>query len=399
MTGIHAVTVPKWGIEMQEGTLVAWRLQPGETVAKGAELADIETEKIVNTLESPRAGVLRRQIAAEGDTLAVGALVAVLSDGDASDEDIDSFVANFEPVDASFEPDTASPLDLQSPPAPATASAAAGAVRVNPVVRRLAEKLGVDLGAVSGSGRNGRITKQDIERAASGAGPAASASASASEQADSEALTSMRKTIARRLQQSMQELPHYYLRMDVNVDALLALRDQREGAGINDFLLRAAALALQQVPALNVHFDGEGIRRFSDSDIALAVATDTGLITPVVRAAQNKTVTAIAAEARELAARARAGELQRAEIEGATFTVSNLGKFGVTDFTAIINPPQVAILAAGAAEQRAVASNGEVAAATIMTLTLSCDHRVIDGAVAARFLSALKQLIEEPERL
>jgi pyruvate dehydrogenase E2 component (dihydrolipoamide acetyltransferase) len=209
----------------------------------------------------------------------------------------------------------------------------------------------------------------------------------------------MRKTIARRLQQSMQELPHYYLRMDVNVDALLALRDQREGAGINDFLLRAAALALQQVPALNVHFDGEGIRRFSDSDIALAVATDTGLITPVVRAAQNKTVTAIAAEARELAARARAGELQRAEIEGATFTVSNLGKFGVTDFTAIINPPQVAILAAGAAEQRAVASNGEVAAATIMTLTLSCDHRVIDGAVAARFLSALKQLIEEPERL
>ena len=394
MSGIYPVTVPKWGIEMQEGTLVAWRLQPGDTVAKGAELADIETEKIVNTLESPAAGVLRRQIAAQGDTLAVGALVAVLSDGDESDEDIESFIASFRPVDASFEPATAAAV-ASAPARPNPAPAAGGTVRVNPVVRRLADKLGVDLAAVSGSGRNGRITKEDVERAAGGSEPAISAP----RQTDTETLTSMRKTIARRLQQSKQELPHYYLRVDVNVDPLLALRDHHEGAGINDFLLRATGLALQLEAALNVHFDGEQLRRFADSDIAVAVATDSGLITPVVRAVQGKTVAGIATEARELAARARAGELRREEIEGGTFTVSNLGMFGVSDFTAIINPPQVAILAVGAAQPRAIVRDGSVVSATMMTLTLSCDHRVIDGAVAARFLAALKRLVEQPERL
>ncbi len=394
MSEILPVTVPKWGIEMQEGTLVAWRVQPGQSVQKGAEIAEIETEKIVNTLESPADGVMRRQIAAEGDTLAVGALVAVLAAADVTDNEIDAFVAAFKPADASFEP-AASAIEAPGRPNPGPTPAAGSAGRLSPVVRRLAERLGVDLDNVTGTGRNGRITKEDVERAGRGESTKPGAPATPPTQK----LTSMRKTIARRLQQSKQELPHYYLRVDACLDALAAHRDRNDGASINDYLLRAAALALQQVPSINVHFDGEQIRQFTDSDLSLAVATDAGLITPVLRAAQKKSVAEIAAEAGELVTRARTGDLKREEIEGGTFTVSNLGMFGVKDFTAIINPPQAAILAVGAAEPRVVARDGKAIIATMVTLTLSSDHRIIDGAIAARFQMALKALLEDPERL
>lgn len=399
MSGIHPVTVPKWGIEMQEGTLVAWRAQPGDRIQKGQELADIETEKIVNTLESPAGGVLRRIVADEGDTLAVGALVAVLADDGVSEENVDEFIAGFVPVDASFEPETG-PGDSDAEPVGETTSTSAPATsaagRISPVVRRLAERLGVDLAAVTGTGRNGRITKEDVQRAGA---ETPAAAAAAAEKTEGQPLTSMRRTIARRLQQSKQQLPHYYVRIDATVDAVIEQREQHGGASVNAFVLKATALALRAVPALNVHFDGDRVTQAANADICVAVATEAGLITPVLRSAQDKSVVEIHNETKVLAERARNGALNRDEIEGGSFTVSNLGMFGVSDFTAIINPPQVGILAVGAAERRPVVRDEQVVPATMTTLTLSADHRVIDGAVAAEFLATLKGALENPVNL
>jgi pyruvate dehydrogenase E2 component (dihydrolipoamide acetyltransferase) len=209
----------------------------------------------------------------------------------------------------------------------------------------------------------------------------------------------MRRTIARRLQQSKQQLPHYYVRIDATVDAVIEQREQHGGASVNAFVLKATALALQAVPALNVHFDGDRVTQSANADICVAVATEAGLITPVLRSAQDKSVVEIHNETKVLAERARNGALNRDEIEGGSFTVSNLGMFGVSDFTAIINPPQVGILAVGAAERRPVVRDEQVVPATMTTLTLSADHRVIDGAVAAEFLATLKGALENPVNL
>ena len=455
---IRAVTMPKWGIEMTEGTINQWDVREGQLVEKGEPLLEVETEKIVNTVESPAAGVLRRIVAAAGDVRPVGALIAVLADTGVSDAEIASFVESFRGARVRFEPDApgAGARLAGEPDAPgasagvagepdalaaepnAQSSAAGGAssdLRVSPIARRLAESLGIDISRVKGSGRNGRISKEDVEAyvarvggtaagsaggsasAGDGSAPAGGGSAPAGTRSASAAsasaapgsnpvtrlnLSATRATIARRLSESKQTIPHYRLATDVEVDSLQRYRRDLQSQGrisLNDMLLRACALALVRHSVLNAQFDGTEILQFAHADIAVAVATDNGLITPIVRNVDLKTLPEIARETADLAERARRGALAREEITGGTFTVSNLGMYGLASFDAIINPPQVGILAVGAARETIVVRDGSPAVARLMTLTLSADHRVVDGAQGAAFLATLKDVLQAPERL
>lgn len=391
---IFPITMPKWGIEMQQGTITEWHAAPGGVLAKGAPLLDVETEKIVNSVEAPVAGTLRRIVAETGSTEAVGALIAVFADAAVPDAEIDAFIAGFKPADASFDHADA-PAAPAAPAETASAvyAAADGEARISPIARRLAERLGVDITQVKGTGRNGRVSKEDVEAYA----------ASAGDGVVREKMTSMRATIARRLLESKQGIPHYRLAADVDLTALLARRAALRAAGtevsVNDLLVRACALTLVKHPAVNAQLQGDEVHKFPHADIAVAVATDGGLVTPIVRSAETKSAAQIGTETGDLAARARSGKLSREEITGGTFTLSNLGMFGIDRFDAIINPPQVAILAVGAGADRVIARGGSVVVAKVATLTLSCDHRVVDGAIGAQFLQALRQTIESADAL
>jgi pyruvate dehydrogenase E2 component (dihydrolipoamide acetyltransferase) len=412
---IHPVTMPKWGIEMTQGTITQWNASPGQAVAKGDVLLDVETEKIVNSVEAPVGGTLRRILADVGATENVGALIAIFADTDVPEAEIEAFIGAFKPADTGFEPDSGGTAQAPSPAA-ATADAAAvpaptphadavgdGGGKVSPIARRVAEKLGVDVSLIKGTGTHGRVSKEDVEAYAaamqtSPTGAPAPASAGSAAPAR-ERMTSMRATIARRLLESKQTIPHYRLAVDVELTALLAHRAAMNSGGaakvsINDLLVRAVALALVRHPDVNAQLQGDEIVRFPHADVCVAVASDSGLITPVVRNADTKTAAQIAAEVTDLAERARSNRLTREEITGGTFTVSNLGMFSVDRFDAIINPPQVAILAVGAAQDRVVARDGQPAVRRMVTLTLSCDHRVVDGATGARFLATLRELVE-----
>lgn len=278
-------------------------------------------------------------------------------------------------------------------------------VLASPLAKRIASEKGVDLKLIKGTGPNGRIVRADVERA----GLTPSSAPAAIPAPNGAAYTAipnsnMRKVIARRLSESKQTVPHFYLSTDCELDELLALRSKMNQVSqtkisVNDFIIRAVALALQKVPAANASWTNEAILQFNDADISVAVATPTGLITPIVRAAQNKPVAKISSEMKDLATRARDGKLKPEEFQGGGFSISNLGMFGVKDFAAIINPPQACILAVGAGDQRPVVKNGQLAIATVMTCTLSVDHRAVDGAIGAQFLAAFKELIENPYSL
>jgi pyruvate dehydrogenase E2 component (dihydrolipoamide acetyltransferase) len=408
---IFPITMPKWGIEMQQGTITEWHAVPGGALAKGAPLLDVETEKIVNSVEAPVAGTLRKIVAETGSTESVGALIAVFADASVPDAEIDAFIAGFKPADASFDH-----ADAPTAPtaAPAAVDAAAdGEARISPIARRIAERLGVDITQVKGTGRNGRVSKEDVEAYAASIGvhadgapvaaPAAGSAAAPGDGVVREKMTSMRATIARRLLESKQAIPHYRLAADVDLTALLARRAALRAAGtevsVNDLLVRACALTLVKHPAVNAQLQGDEVHKFPHADIAVAVATDGGLVTPIVRSADTKSAAQIGAETGDLATRARSGKLTREEITGGTFTLSNLGMFGIDRFDAIINPPQVAILAVGAGADRVIARGGSVVVAKVATLTLSCDHRVVDGAIGAQFLHALRQTIESADAL
>lgn len=391
---VQAVTMPKWGIEMTEGTVNAWTAQEGQVVAKGEPLLEVETDKIVNTVEAPSAGTLRRILAQAGEVYPVGSLIAVLAEPAVSDADVEAFIRGFKGASVTFEPDAQAPAASAEPAGGAPGSEPL----VSPVAARLAESLGIDIRKVPGTGRSGRVMKEDVEAFAAAAGAPASANPVTRVR-----LSAARAVIARRLLESTQTIPHYRLQREVAADALHTHREGLKAAGtpasVNDLIVRACALALVRHPAVNAQFAGEEILQFAHADVAIAVTTPAGLITPILRSADTLSVAAIAQHGAALIRRAREGTLKREEITGGTFTVSNLGMYGLDSFDAIINPPQVAILAVGALRERVAAENGVAVLRHCMTLTLSADHRVVDGAVAAQFLATLADLLEKPSQL
>lgn len=539
MNAITPIIMPKWGLEMSEGTISNWHVAEGQTLSRGMEIVDIETAKIVNTLESDLEGTVRRLVAPVGQTLPVGALIAIVADAAVSDADIDRYIRGDRSASAAETP--AAPIAAAPSPPPAVEAPAPSAVAITPpapaaadpelerrneavsatpIARRIANRHGLDLSRMTGTGRNGRINQEDVEAflaanpaapvaatgstvlptdaaapsvagrnatihatsharrlanrlgidlsrlpgtgyhgrvnvsdverhaAASGltmhsaatappAGPAArklaadlgvclssvtptgarghatkedvraaasTLASTATPPPDSEIVphSAMRRAIATALTAAKRDVPHFYLTADILMDDLLALRAQLNGlpgqkVSVNDFIIRAAALALADVPDVNVQYAEEGMRRFRQANIAVAVAIEGGLVTPVLRDAGSKSLRTIAVEAVSLASRARDRRLSQQDLSDGTFAISNLGMFGIRDFQAIIAPPQAAILAVGTTRREAQeAADGSVRFRSVMSVTLSCDHRAIDGAVGARFLSALRQHLEQP---
>jgi len=481
MANLKLFTMPKWGIEMSEGTIAEWMVAENAPFEKGAVLALIETDKITNEVEAEAPGRFVRIMAEAGGTYAVGALLAVLSDGgDASAAEIDAIIGTFKQADTSFgdKEDAPAPAPMAavaSPPPPAQVPIPDGTL-ISPVARDRALASGVDVATLQGSGRGGRITAQDIEQAArpasaaalagqfpltpesgafaspmakrlsvihnvalsgiEGSGPrgrirkadvlarvvppapepapapvtappppsAAAAPASVVIPGGGvtvKPMSSMRRTIARRLTESKSTIPHFYVRRRVRADRLLALRAAVQGQkpSVNDYLIKACALALMEVPQVNIQVHGNDIHEYDNADIAVAVATEKGLVTPIVTGADHRSVSDISTVMAGLAQRAKSGKLKPEEFSGGSFSLSNLGGFGVEQFDAIINPPQGAILAVGTARPEPIDDDGAFRIVPVFHLSLSCDHRAIDGADGGRFMAALANLIEHPELL
>ena len=398
---------------METATLVRWLKAEGEAVSAGEVLAEVETDKAIMEIEAPAAGTLGRiDVPGGSDEVPVGAVIGfLLQDGEDASALPAPTTGPSEDAPAAATP--AAPEPAATPPEPTPDAAAAapaaadsgGRLRVSPLARRIAAEHGIELATLSGSGPRGRIVRQDVERALS-AGPTPDAATAQAPAAQAIPHTGMRRTIARRLTESKQQVPHFYLSVDCAMDALMDLRRELNRRGeratvpyrlsVNDFLVRAAAQALEAVPAVNVSWQEEALQQYAHADISVAVATDGGLVTPVVRAAEQKGVVALSREITALAERARSGSLTPAEYQGGSFTISNLGMYGIRDFAAIINPPQAAILAAGSVREAPVVRDGALAVGHQLTLTLSADHRAVDGAVAAQFLAALRERLEDP---
>ena len=440
------ILMPALSPTMEEGKLARWLVKEGDAVASGDLLAEIETDKAVMEFEATDEGVIGRLLVPEGaEGVKVNTPIAILLEEGESTADIATAAvppAAAPDTPAASTPGTASaaaeapaepaapasPAAPEAPAAPASPAAPQGAdgtrIFASPLARRLAAEKGLDLAQIKGSGPHGRIVKADI-LAASGAGAAsAPAGAPAPPSAppsgpgaeailalyadrphEEIALDGMRRTIAARLTEAKQTIPHFYLRRDIRLDPLLALRKEINARlaareiklSVNDFLIKACAVALQQVPDANAVWAGDRILRLKPSDVAVAVAVEGGLFTPVIRDADTKSLTALSAEMKDLAARARARRLAPHEYQGGSFAISNLGMFGIDNFDAVINPPHGSILAVGAGVRKPViGADGEFTAATIMSVTLSVDHRVIDGALGARFLAAVKENVEHP---
>ncbi|OYU70159.1 MAG: pyruvate dehydrogenase complex dihydrolipoamide acetyltransferase [Alphaproteobacteria bacterium PA2] len=414
------ILMPALSPTMEEGVLAKWFIKAGDTVRSGDVIAEIETDKATMEVEAVDEGVVEAILVPEGtEEVKVNTPIARLAGGDAKP------AAQV----------VAEPVAVQAPPSPAPAKpvmaavptkAEGGRIFASPLARRIAEQKGLSLSDIKGTGPHGRIIKADVDAAQPGAPKAASARQDAApatavsavpRQAQSLAqmgiadgsydlipLDGMRKTVARRMSDSFRDVPHFPLTIDLNIDALLAARVKINGmleaqgqkVSVNDLVIKAAAVALKQVPEANASYSPEGIAMHHHADIAMAVAIDGGLITPIIRSAELKGLAQIASEAKDLATRARSKKLKPDEFQGGTFSISNLGMFGIKAFASIINEPQGAILSVGAGEKRAIVVGDQLAIATMMTVTLTCDHRVVDGAIGARWLQAFKALIEDP---
>ena len=438
---VSRVVMPKLSEQMETGKIIKWLKQEGERVQSGDILAEVETDKADVEMEAFGSGVLRKVLIAAGGQVPVGTLIGVIAEPDDDITAVVSEAGGGVPVAAAPAASPAAPADRPAavppqprgedhaartpapaagPTAPArpaavgTAAAAppapppeeAGRVKASPLARKIAAQSGVDLRLVQGSGPGGRVVRRDVEAVSTGAArPAAVAAVAAGEEFEDRPLSQMRAAIARRMPLSKAPVPHFYVSSEVAMDRGWALREELNGLegqpkiSVNDLVVRACALALRQHPGVNASFQGEAIRVFHRAHIGIAVALEDGLITPVLRDADAKSLAQIATEARDLAERARQRKLRATEMSGATFSISNLGMFDVTDFSAIINPPEGAILAVGTVRRIPVVTDTGVGVGRRMVLTLSCDHRVMDGAMGARFLQDVKQLIEEPLRL
>ncbi len=439
------IKMPALSPTMEEGTLAKWLVKEGDVVKSGDLMAEIETDKATMEFEAVDEGTIVKVLVAEGtDNVKVGTVIAILAE---EGEDASSISTKSEtPVPAAKEsepkPDATDPNDTgsESKPverteeqaedhgrpadaAPAPALSSGDRVKASPLARRLAADKGVDLGGVTGSGPNGRIVKADIDGAKAGAAPAKPAAVAAAAESAAPApvaaakpaaipdvpheatkLSNVRKTIARRLTESKQTVPHIYLTVDVRLDALLKLRGELNASlesrgvklSVNDLLIKAQAVALMQVPTCNVMFTPDQLITFQRADISVAVSTPSGLITPIIFGADTASLSSIATQMKDLAGRAREGKLKPEEYQGGTASISNMGMFGITQFDAVINPPQGMILAVGAGEKRPYVIDGELGIATVMSATGSFDHRAIDGADGAQFMKAFKALVEKP---
>ena len=392
------ITLPSLSAGMEDAVIAKWLVAAGDPISRGQPIAEVETDKATMELEAEADGILGRIDIADGQRANVGQVIAVvLADGETL------------PVAGASRAATA-----------ATAAAPLSTARkhaASPLARRLAAEAGLDLQGVTGSGPRGRIVKLDVQRLLA-ATPAPVAAPAPAVQPQPQAippgigphearpLSNMRRTIARRLVEAKTSIPHFYLSVDCELDALLALRaqvnegrDKAERISINDFVIKAAARALRKVPAANVIWNGDEILQLSDIDISVAVATDGGLITPILRGADRMSLGTLSAEMKALAARAHQGELRPEEYQGGGFSVSNLGMYGIQTFSAIINPPQSCILAVGASLRRPVGRGDQIVLADVMSVTLSVDHRSVDGALGAQVLAAFKNNIENPMSL
>ncbi len=377
--------LPQVGMGMQDGTVTAWLKSEGDAVVEGEPICEVESAKATIEIEAPVSGILSK--------------ILVEKDGFAEVQDVLALIEQ----EGGATAEAAKPAVEDVAPAAPTQivrKVEAGASRqVEPRAKRLAEKLGIDLDAVIGSGPGGRVTEADVEKAAGNAEVSVDSDAAAAGFEDVPH-SAMRRAIAARVTEAKQTIPHFYLSVHPEMDALLALRSRLGNAvTLTDFIIKAVAKTLIEVPDVNVAWTEKSMRRFKHANIAVAIATTGGLVTPVVREVDAKSLEDVSGEIRALSERARASQLKPADYEGGQFTVSNLGMYGTSEFTAIINPPQAAILAVGAAEKRAVVRDGNVEVATVMTCTLAVDHRAIDGAVAAAFLANFKSAIEQPEDL
>ena len=402
------VILPKVDMDMSTGRLSKWLVAEGAEVKKGDPLFEIETDKAAMEVESPGTGKLGQISAKEGDDVPIGQVIAwIFAAGESPTEAVQTKPAA--PVVKG--PDKAASVAVVQ----SSASSKPSEIRATPLARRMAKERGVDLSAVNGSGPHGRVLSADVEALAAKPAPPVSKVAApilSTTPADNAVVLvphdSMRKIIARRLTESKSTVPHFYISADCRLDALLKLRGDlnkaapvKDGApayklSINDMVIKAWALALRDVPAANVSWTDAAMLHYAHADIGVAVSIEGGLITPIIRSAETKSLSAISSEMKDLAARAKSRKLKSDEYNGGSSAISNLGMFGVKDFAAIINPPHATILAVGSGDQRAVVENGAVVPATVMTVTLSTDHRAVDGALGAEVLACFKRYIENP---
>jgi pyruvate dehydrogenase E2 component (dihydrolipoamide acetyltransferase) len=411
--------MPALSPTMTEGKIARWLKKEGDTVSNGDVLAEIETDKATMEVEAIEDGIFGRILVPEGtEGVTVNTPIAIMvEEGEAVPDSAappaTSAASAPAPAQAGAVAPSAAPASAPVAPAAALqASRPANRIVASPLARRIAAAKNVDLSTLKGTGPNGRIVKRDVEAAAAqpAAAPKPGQQANAPLPTGASRTvphTTMRKVIARRLSESKATIPHFYVSMDVELDALMALRSQLNALShdegqdafklsVNDMLIKAAALALKQVPEVNASFTEDAMILHEDADISVAVSLDDGLITPIVRAADRKSLKQISQEAKSLVSRARAGKLKPEEFQGGTFSISNMGMFGVKEFAAIVNPPQAAILAIAAGKRQPVVSGDEIKVATVMTVTLSVDHRAVDGAMAAKWLSAFRNIVQAP---
>ena len=396
----EAIRLGRMTDTMEEGFIAELSVKVGDTIKTGDSVADIETDKATLPLESYYAGTILYVAAKKGDTLKIGDLIAVVGK---QGEDYSALLTapaapkaeSKESAVTTKEATTTTPVETAAPiQQPATVSTTSDSrLKASPLAKVIAKEKGIDLSKVNGSGEDGRIVKKDLESVNTG-----------TEAFTDVKVSQMRKTIAKRLLQSKNEHPHFYLTMDVNMDKAVALRTEMNAllpakVSFNDFVIKASALALRQNPAVNSSWLGDTIRLYSHIHIGMAVAVEDGLLVPVIKFADNKSISDLSAEAKVWGQKAKTKKLLPPDMEGSTFTISNLGMFGIDEFTAIINEPNACILAVGGIRQTPIVVNGEIKVGNMMKLTLSSDHRVVDGAVGAKFMQTLKQLLEEPLRL
>ncbi|MFT9408203.1 pyruvate dehydrogenase complex dihydrolipoamide acetyltransferase [Acetobacter fabarum] len=413
------ILMPALSPTMTEGKIARWLKKEGDTVSNGDVLAEIETDKATMEVEAIEDGIFGRILVPEGtEGVAVNTPIAIMvEEGEAVPDSAAPPATSAAPAPAPAQAGAVAPFaaPASAPVAPAAAlqaSRPANRIVASPLARRIAAAKNVDLSTLKGTGPNGRIVKRDVEGAAAQPATAPKPGQQANAPLPTGASrtvphTTMRKVIARRLSESKATIPHFYVSMDVELDALMALRSQLNALShdegqdafklsVNDMLIKAAALALKQVPEVNASFTEDAMILHEDADISVAVSLDDGLITPIVRAADRKSLKQISQEAKSLVSRARAGKLKPEEFQGGTFSISNMGMFGVKEFAAIVNPPQAAILAIAAGKRQPVVSGDEIKVATVMTVTLSVDHRAVDGAMAAKWLSAFRNIVQAP---